>query len=89
MMVNKFIYLDNNATTPLDPRVLEAMMPYMTDLYGNASSSHLMGKRIKRAVDEARGQIGDLLDANPEDIIFTAGATEAVNIAIRGVVRQL
>lgn len=88
MTANDFIYLDNNATTPLDPRVLEAMMPYMTDLYGNASSSHRMGKRIKRAVDEARGQIGDLIDANPEDIIFTAGATEAINIAIRGVVRQ-
>lgn len=87
-MTNEFIYLDNNATTPLDPRVLEAMMPYMTDLYGNASSSHRMGKRIKQAVDEARVQIGDLIDANPEDIIFTAGATEAINLAIRGIVRQ-
>jgi len=87
-MTNEFIYLDNNATTPLDPRVLEAMMPYMTDLYGNASSSHRMGKRIKQAVDKARGQIGDLVDANPEDIVFTAGATEAINLAIRGVIRQ-
>ncbi|WP_090606171.1 cysteine desulfurase family protein [Parapedobacter koreensis] len=88
-MTNEYIYLDNNATTPLDPRVLEAMMPYLTDLYGNASSSHRMGARIKRAVDEARGQVGDLIDANPEDIIFTAGATEAINLAIRGVVRQV
>ncbi len=87
-MTNKYIYLDNNATTPLDPRVLEVMMPYLTDLYGNASSSHLMGKRVKQAVDKARGQVGDLIDANPEDIVFTAGATEAINLAIRGVVRQ-
>lgn len=87
-MTNKYIYLNNNATTPLDPRVLEAMMPYMTDLYGNASSSHLMGKRIKQAVDKAREQVGELINANPENIIFTSGATEAINMAIRGVIAQ-
>lgn len=83
-MQNSFIYLDNNATTPLDPRVLEAMMPYLTDMYGNASSSHRMGKQLKKVVDDARGQVGDLIDANAEDIYFTAGATEAINIALQG-----
>jgi len=83
-MNQDFIYLDNNATTPLDPRVLEAMMPYLTDLFGNASSGHRMGKQIKSAVDRARGQMGDLINANPEDIIYTAGSTEAINIALRG-----
>ncbi|MCL7987099.1 cysteine desulfurase [Sphingobacterium sp. lm-10] len=81
---NNFIYLDNNATTPLDPKVLEVMMPYLTDMYGNASSSHRMGKQLKKAVDRARGQMGDLIDVNAEDIYFTAGATEAINLALQG-----
>jgi len=84
-MQNNFIYLDNNATTPLDPRVLEAMMPYLTTIYGNASSSHRMGKSIKGAIDQARSQVGDMIDANPEDIYFTSGATEAINIALQGI----
>lgn len=83
-MPSEIIYLDNNATTPLDPRVLEEMMPYFEGLYGNSSSAHLLGKRIKVAVDKARGEVGDLINSNPEDIIFTAGATEAINIALRG-----
>lgn len=83
-MNQDFIYLDNNATTPLDPRVLEAMMPYLTDLYGNASSSHQMGRKIKSAIDRAKEEMGDLINSNPEDIIYTAGATEAINIALRG-----
>jgi cysteine desulfurase len=84
-MQEKFIYLDNNATTPIDPRVLEAMMPYLTDLYGNASSSHKMGKQIGTAVQKARTQVGDLLDVNAEDIYFTSGATEAINIVLQGI----
>lgn len=83
-MQNTFIYLDNNATTPLDPRVLEEMMPYLTDLSGNSSSSHKMGKLLKKNVEHARGQIGDLIDVNEEDIYFTAGATEAINIVLQG-----
>lgn len=83
-MKNNFIYLDNNATTPLDPRVFGVMVPYMVDMYGNASSSHRMGKQLKKIVDDARGQIGDLIDADAEDIYFTAGATEAINIALQG-----
>jgi cysteine desulfurase len=84
-MQEKFIYLDNNATTPMDPRVLEAMMPYLTDMYGNASSSHRMGKQIGEAVRKARTQVGDLIDVNAEDIYFTSGATEAINIVLQGI----
>ncbi|MFD2969956.1 cysteine desulfurase family protein [Sphingobacterium bambusae] len=84
-MQNDFIYLDNNATTPLDPRVLASMMPYLTDMFGNAASSHKMGRQIKTAVEQARGQVGELLDVNEEDIYFTAGATEAINIALQGI----
>ena len=84
MLGNNFIYLDYNATTPLDPRVLEAMMPYLTDMYGNASSGHRMGKQLKKVIDDARGKVGDLIDANTEDIYFTAGATEAINIVLQG-----
>lgn len=86
-MHSNIIYLDNNSTTPMDSRVLDVMIPYFTDFYGNASSAHLMGKKVKIAVDKAREAVGDLIDSNPEDIIFTAGATEALNLAIRGAVK--
>jgi cysteine desulfurase len=84
-MQNNFIYLDNNATTPLDPRVLAEMMPYLTDMFGNASSSHSMGKQLNGVVKKNRRRIGDLIDVNEEDIYFTAGATEAVNLALQGI----
>ncbi len=83
-MQNNFIYLDNNATTPLDPRVLAEMMPYLTDMFGNASSSHSMGKQLDGVVKKNRRRIGDLIDVNEEDIYFTAGATEAINLALQG-----
>ena len=83
--MNKRIYLDNNATTPLDPRVLEAMMPFFTDLYGNASSNHPFGKEINTQVNKARETISDLLCAKPSEIVFTSGATEAINMALKGV----
>ncbi|MDM1296535.1 cysteine desulfurase [Sphingobacterium sp. N143] len=83
-MQNNFIYLDNNATTPLDPRVLEEMMPYLTDMFGNASSSHKMGRLLDAVVKRSRMRIGNLIDVNEEDIYFTAGATEAINIALQG-----
>ncbi len=84
----KIIYMDHNATTPLDAEVLEAMMPYLTDKFGNPSSStHAYGWEARRAVDEARSQVAELIGAHPEEIVFTSGATEADNLAIKGVAR--
>jgi cysteine desulfurase len=81
----RLIYMDHNATTPLDPRVLEAMMPYLTQHFGNASSvSHVYGLAAASAVDRARAQVAALIGASPEEIIFTSGATEADNLAIKG-----
>lgn len=80
------IYLDYNATTPIDPAVVEAMLPYLRDHFGNPSSTHEYGKTAHQAVDVARKQVADLLGAEPEEIIFTSGGTEASNHAIKGVI---
>jgi cysteine desulfurase len=77
------VYLDNAATTPLDPLVLEAMMPYMVDHFGNPSSTHAFGRKTKNAIEISRKKVADYLNAEPSEIIFTSGGTEADNMALR------
>lgn len=79
----KKIYLDYNATTPIDPRVLDAMMPYLSENYGNPSSIHSFGRKGKEALDKAREQVANLISATPKEIIFTSGGSESANSAIK------
>ena len=79
------VYLDNSATTPIAPEVLEAMLPYLSDKFGNASSIHFFGQEARAAVDKARHQVAGLINARPAEIVFTSGGTEANNLAVRGV----
>jgi cysteine desulfurase len=78
------IYLDHNATTPVAPEVLDAMLPYLRDQYGNPSSDHPIGRRAAAAVDQARAQVAALIGAEPGEIVFSSGGTESNNLAIRG-----
>jgi cysteine desulfurase len=82
---NKIIYLDYNSTTPIDPRVLETMLPFLKDNFANPSSTHHFGQSINEKLKQAREQIADFINAEAKEIIFTSGATEAINMAIKGV----
>jgi cysteine desulfurase len=83
--VSARVYLDHNATTPVDPRVLEAMLPFLRDDYGNPSSLHWFGQRARAAVEEARERVAELLGAPPAEVVFTASGSESDNMALRGV----
>src|ERR1700676_1225057 len=79
------IYLDNQSSTPLDPRVLEAMLPYFTEHFGNPhSESHVYGRTAAAAIERARAELARLVDADPREIVFTSGATESNNLALKG-----
>ncbi|TKJ45456.1 cysteine desulfurase NifS [Candidatus Aerophobetes bacterium Ae_b3b] len=85
----KRIYLDHNATTPLHPEVLEAMLPYYKEAFGNPSTIYSFGQETRKATDEARETVANLIGASPEEIIFTSGGTEADNLALKGVTAAL
>ena len=83
-MRNRF-YFDNAASTSVDSRVLEAMIPYFSDNYGNASSMHFFGAKAKAVLSDARARIAQCINAQPEEIIFTSSGTEANNLALKGI----
>jgi cysteine desulfurase len=83
------VYLDYNATTPVDPAVREAMLPYLAEQFGNPSSAHVYGRRAREAVEAARAEVAALIGAQPDEVLFTGCATEANNLAVRGVARAL
>jgi len=85
MDLENIIYLDYNSTTPIDPRVLDAMLPFLQDNFANPSSTHHFGQNINENVKQAREQIADFINAESNELIFTSGATEAINMAIKGV----
>jgi cysteine desulfurase len=82
------IYLDNNSTTRVAPEVLEAMLPYFSELYANPSSQNSWGKKTRQAVEQARAEVASLINARPDEIVFTASGSEANNLAVRGMARQ-
>ena len=84
-IVHNILYLDYNATTPIDPRVLDAMLPFLKENFANPSSNHHFGTILNESVKTARTQVADLINADVEEIIFTSGSTEAINIALKGI----
>jgi len=88
-MEARYVYLDHNATSPVLPEVLDSMMPFLTNAYGNPSSAHRLGREAREAVDQARERVGALLNANMEEIVFTGGGSESNNLALKGYVKSL
>lgn len=86
MNAPRFVYLDHSATTPTDPRVVEAMLPYFSEVYGNPSSSHGFGRKASSAVEAARGTVAKILNCSRKEVIFTSCGTESDNLALRGVI---
>ena len=86
---NRQVYMDHAATTPVDAQVLEAMLPYFTTQFGNPSSLYNLAQESRRAVDQARDTVAQILGARPSEIIFTGGGTESDNIAVRGTASAL
>ena len=84
MAAVRTVYLDHSASTPTDPRVVEAMLPYFTEVYGNASSSHKFGRKAESAIEQARETVARILNCKPTEIVFTSGGSESDNLAIRG-----
>lgn len=84
MSTRRTVYLDHSASTPCDPRVLEAMMPYFTEVYGNSSSSHSFGRKAETAIERAREKMAKVLNCKPKEIVFTSGGSESDNMAVRG-----
>src|SRR5919202_6005137 len=87
-MAMRRVYLDHSATTPVDPRVVEAMLPYLSGQFGNPSSVHYYGQEARAAVDRARREVAALVGARPNELVFLSGGTEANNLAIRGLCEQ-
>ena len=87
--MTKPVYLDYNATTPIDPQVADAIVPFLREHFGNPSSAHIYGRRAREAVEQARDEVARLIGATAEEIVFTGCATEANNLAIQGVARAL
>ena len=83
------VYLDYNATTPVDPAVREAMLPYLGEHFGNPSSSHAYGQRAREVVEVARAEVAALIGAHSDEVVFTGGATESNNLAVQGVARAV
>ena len=85
----KSVYLDYNATTPLDPAVREAMLPFLGDFYGNPSSIHCIGRKVRAFLDDSRERVADVWKCKASEVVFTSGATESINLAICGTARFL
>ena len=79
------VYLDNNASTPIDPLVIKEMEPYINEFYGNPSSGHWLGKKGRGAIENSRNQVAKLIGAKPKEIIFTSGGSESNNMALKGI----